>query len=404
MIADLLLVIALLGSLSSFIYLLLVAAAILRKRFVHKRDLSSEQFRPPISVLKPVHGMEPRLQENLESFFQQQYPAYELIFCARYAHDPALLLVEKLSARYPNVRVKVLTCGEPEWTNAKVYSLSKMIEVAEHEVLVISDSDVHVTPDYLEKVVAPLKDQNVGLVTCVYRGVPVEGFWSGLEALGMSVEMTSGVLVAEMLEGMKFALGPTMVTRKQCVKEIGGFKIFAEYCADDYLLGNLIAAAGHKVVLSDYAVDHIVLHRSVLDSLKHQVRWMRSTRFSRPKGHFGTVFTFAMPFGLLGLFAGLYSGHFLLGISIFAAAIANRMAQSILSGYGIVKDRRALSQAWLYPVRDFLGFLLWCGSYVSSRIHWRNEVYRLAEGGLMLRPEQHKQLARLASSSAETFN
>ncbi len=395
MIANLLLVIALLGTLSSSVYLSLVAVAILRRRLAQKHTVSRQSFSPPISVLKPVHGMEPRLEENLESFFQQQYPVYELIFCARYADDPALQLVERLSAKYPATKVKILTCGEPKWTNAKVYSLSKMVEIAEHEVIVISDSDVHVTGNYLGKVVAPLEDEKVGLVTCVYRGMPAGGFWSRLEALGMSVEMTSGVLVAEMLEGMKFALGPTMVTRKKCVEAVGGFGAFADYCADDYLLGNLVAAAGHKVVLSDYAVDHIVLHRSALDSLKHQVRWMRSTRFSRPKGHLGTVFTFAMPFGLLGLLAGLFSGHVLLGVLMFASAFANRAVQSIIAGYGIVKDRCSLTDAWLYPLRDLLGFFLWCGSYASANINWRNEVYRLEEGGRMLRPSDAKHLTHL---------
>src|SRR5215469_11242234 len=307
MIANLLLVVALLGSLTSFAFFLLVVVAVVRKRLVAGNIHSS--FKPPLSILKPVHGMEPRLEENLESFFRQDYPDYELIFCARHAHDPALLLVERLSAKYPDVEVKILTSGEPEWPNAKVYSLSHMMEAAENELIVISDSDVKVTPEYLARIVKPLEDERVGLVTCVYRGVSVKGFWSKLEALGMSVEMTSGVLVAEMLEGMKFALGPTMVTRKTCVRAVGGFEAFADYCADDYVLGNLIEKQGHRVVLSDHAVDHIVLHRSFMESLKHQVRWMRSTRFSRPKGHFGTVLTFATPFGLLALIAAAALGH-----------------------------------------------------------------------------------------------
>lgn len=401
MIANLLLVIALLGSLTSFAFFLLVVVAVARKRLVPRTIHSS--FKPPLSVLKPVHGMEPRLEENLESFFRQDYPDYEVIFCARQAHDPALLLAERLSAKYPNLKVKILTSGEPEWPNAKVYSLSHMIEAAEHELIVISDSDVKVTPEYLARIVKPLEDERVGLVTCVYRGVSVKGFWSKLEALGMSVEMTSGVLVAEMLEGMKFALGPTMVTRKSCVRAVGGFEAFADYCADDYVLGNLIEKQGHRVVLSDHAVDHIVLHRSFMESLRHQVRWMRSTRFSRPKGHFGTVLTFAMPFGVLSLIAGLLGHHQLLGTAIFGTTYLERVVQSVIAGYGIVGDEQALSHAWLFPLRDLLGFFLWCGSYVSSKIDWRAEVYRLTDGGRMLRLSENAGIARLASSS-ETPN
>lgn len=397
MITNLLLVVALLGSLTSFGFFVLVVAAVLRKRLVPKTFHSG--FKPPISVFKPVHGMEPRLEDNLESFFRQDYPDYEVIFCARHAHDPALLLAERLSARYPNVKVKILTCGEPKWPNAKVYSLSHMMEAAENELIVISDSDVKVTPEYLARIVQPLEDERVGLVTCVYRGVSVKGFWSRLEALGMSVEMTSGVLVAEMLEGMKFALGPTMVTRKSCVREVGGFEAFADYCADDYVLGNLIEKQGHRVVLSDHAVDHVVLHRSFMDSLKHQVRWMRSTRFSRPKGHFGTVLTFAMPFGVLSLVAGLLGHHGLLGTAIFAATYLERVVQSMITGYGIVGDEQSLNQAWLFPVRDLLGFFLWCGSYASSKIDWRSEVYRLTNGGRMFRVSEDAGIGGLASSS-----
>ena len=402
MITNLLLVVALLGSLTSFVFFLLVVIAAVRKRLVP--DTPQSIFKPPVSVLKPVHGMEPRLEENLESFFRQDYPNYELIFCARHAHDPALLLAERLSAKYPNVKVKILTCGEPKWPNAKVYSLSRMMEAAENELIVISDSDVKVTPEYLAQIVAPLEDERVGLVTCVYRGVSVKGFWSKLEALGMSVEMTSGVLVAEMLEGMKFALGPTMVTRKSCVQAVGGFEAFADYCADDYVLGNLIEKQGHQVVLSDHAVDHIVVHRSFMESLKHQVRWMRSTRFSRPKGHFGTVLTFAMPFGVLSLIAGVLGHHWLLGTTIFAATYLERVLQSVIAGYGIVDDKQALRHAWLFPLRDLLGFFLWCGSYLSSKIDWRAEVYRLSVGGRMLRVSEDAGIARLASSSAETPN
>jgi len=351
-----------------------------------------------------VHGMEPRLEESLESFFRQDYPDYELIFCARHANDPALLLAERLAAKYPKVKVKILTCGEPEWTNAKVYSLAHMLVTAENELIVISDSDVRVTPEYLREVVRPMEDEHVGLVTCVYRGISVKGFWSKLEALGMSVEMTSGVLVAEMLEGMKFALGPTMVTRKSCVQAVGGFATFADYCADDYLLGNLIEKQGHKVVLSEHAVDHIVVHRSLPESLKHQVRWMRSTRFSRPKGHVGTVLTFAMPFGVLGLIAGILGHHWLLGMAIFAVTYMQRMMQSVIAGYSVVGDRQALNQAWLYPLRDLLGFFLWCGSYLSSKIDWRAEVYRLTTGGRMIRASAGPRISPFASSSAETPN
>ena len=180
-----------------------------------------------------------------------------------------------------------------------------MYEASTCDYLVISDSDVQVTPNYIREVVRPLREPENGLVTCLYHGVPTQGPWSRLEALGMSVEMTSGVLLADLLEGMKFALGPTMAIRRDVLDRIGGFSILADHCADDYVLGAAVYASGKNVVLSDHIIDHVVINRSLGTSVEHQVRWMKSTRFSRSRGHIGTVFTFSTPFGLLGLFAAL---------------------------------------------------------------------------------------------------
>jgi ceramide glucosyltransferase len=271
--------------------------------------------------------------------------------------------------------------------NAKLYSLERMWTHARYELLIISDSDVRVGKSYLREVVKPFRDVRVGLNTCIYRGLPVGGFWTQIEALGMSVEMTAGVLVAEMMEGMKFALGPTMVVRKECLQALNGFGFMADYCADDYILGNAIADSGMKVALSHHSVEHAVVHHSFAASFAHQVRWMRSTRFSRPKGHLGTVLTYAMPYGTLGLIAGIAGGHSTLGAVLFGAAFLNRAIQSIAAGYFVAGDRKALTRAWLYPVRDLLGAVLWMGSYLSAKIDWRGEEYKLASGGRMLRCE-----------------
>jgi ceramide glucosyltransferase len=386
MFTDILLVIALLGTLTSTAYLLLVLAGVCG--FVRQRRealTAVPEFAPGVSILKPVHGLETDLEENLESFFRQDYSDFELIFCARHADDPALLLAQKMAKRHPRVPVRILTSGEPPWTNAKLYSLEAMWKEARHDLLVISDSDVRVSPNYLRELVKPFVDPRVGMGTCIYRGRPGSGFWTQLEALGMSVEMTSGVLVANLLEGMKFALGPTMIVRRECIDALNGFSFMAEFCADDYILGNSVAESGMKVVLSHLSVDHIVVHHSLASSLRHQVRWMRSTRFSRPKGHLGTVLTYAMPFGLLGLVAGVLGGRAAIGISLFAVAVGNRILQSIAAGYMVAGDRNALTRAWLYPVRDLLGAGLWLASYFGSTIEWRGESYRLAKAGRMLR-------------------
>jgi ceramide glucosyltransferase len=260
-----------------------------------------------------------------------------------------------------------------------------MYENAAHDYIVISDSDVQVAPSYLRDVISPLLDRQNGLVTCMYRGVPTGGLWSRLEALGMSVEMTAGVIVANLLEGMKFALGPTMATRRDVIDAIGGFEILADYCADDYVLGNRIADSGRTVVLSSHAVDHIVLNRSFKDSIVHQVRWMKSSRFSRPKGHVGTALTFAMPFGLTGLVAGIFAAMPVVGVGVLAFAVLNRIALALVAGWGVVEDRRSLRQCWLYPIRDLMGFCFWAASFIGTTIVWRGERYRLAAEGKMFR-------------------
>lgn len=362
-------------------FLILTVYAVIRFRAA--RPVRVRDFMPPVTLLKTVYGLEPRLEENLESFFTQDYPAFEIIFGARDASDPALRIVEKLRARYPQVAVKIAYSGAPDRPNAKVCSLEKMIALATTDFYVISDSDVHVERSYLPEIMAPFADEKVGMVTCLYRGVPTGGLWSRLEALGMSVEMTSGAVVVNLLEGMKFALGPTMVGRRAAVEQIGGMSALVDYCADDYLLGNLISEAGWKVVLSHHVIDHIVLNRDFASSVLHQVRWMKSTRFSRPKGHFGTVLTFAMPFGLLGMVAGLVVGRPVLAISLFVAAFLNRIVLSVASGWGVVRDPNAVKFCWLYPLRDLMGFFFWAASYGSSEIVWRNQRYQLHLGGKM---------------------
>lgn len=352
-------------------------------RFRTSKPAKREDFTPPVTLLKTLCGLEPRLEENLESFFTQDHPSYELIFGTRDVSDPALRIVDKLRDKYPKVSVTIAFSGPPDRPNAKVCSLKKMVPLATSDFLNISDSDVHVEPNYLREIMAPFADPKVGMVTCLYRGVPTGGLWSRLEALGMSVEMTSGAIVANTLEGMKFALGPTMVGRREAIEQAGGMDALADYCSDDYLLGNWIAERGWTVVLSHHAIDHIVLNRDFKHSVLHQVRWMKSTRFSRPKGHFGTVLTFAMPFGLLGFVAALAASRPTLAAVILGSAILNRMILSIASGWAVVRDPKAVTYCWLYPLRDLMGFFFWAASYFSSEIVWRNQRYRLHYGGKM---------------------
>jgi ceramide glucosyltransferase len=383
---ELAIALAAIGTLSSAVFLGMTLAGAVRYRKLAAQASANAlavptPSLPPVTILKPIHGMEEELEKNLESFFEQDYPEYEVIFGARDAENPALAIAERVCARFPQVKSQVVLSGPPTWPNAKVFSLQKMIAATDRSYFVISDSDVRVAPDFLRNTIPPLLDPKVGLVTCMYRGIPSSDFWSTLEALGLSVEMSSGVMVADMIEGMRFALGPAMTARRDAIDAIGGIAATADYYSDDFELGNRIWAKGFKVVLSHYIVKNVLTPRSVVRTLGDQLRWMKSTRYSRPAGHLGTGLTFAMPFGILGFAAAGALGHWVLAWVFLGIAFLNRMIQSIAVGWGIVRDPRSLALCWLYPMRDLAGFFVWVGSYTSRRFYWRGETYAFGKGG-----------------------
>jgi ceramide glucosyltransferase len=376
-----------LGTLSSGVFLGLALLGVIRFRLDARKQLRSipdDAYLPPVSVLKPVHGLEARLKENIESFFRQDYPDYEILFAADEANDAALDVVREVCARYPQVRSRVLVTGTP-WPNPVVHSFHCMAETAAHEILVTTDSDVEVDSRYLREIVPPLLDPKVGMVTCVYRGKNAAGFFSGLTAIGMSVEMTAGVLVANLLEGMKFGLGPTTVVRKDSLASIGGYTALRDYIAYDFAIGNLIAKAGYRVVLSGHIIDHVVNQKSFGRMWQNQLRWAQTTRYSRPKGHFGSGLIFAMPYGLLGFLAAAGLGHWGIGAVLLGVAVLNRLAEAWLVGWMVVRDPLVRRAPWLYPLRDLLGFAVWFASYLKLRYVWRDSRFELRGTRIALR-------------------
>jgi ceramide glucosyltransferase len=380
---------AVFGLITSTVFAGMVLAAVpgyLRERRAALAALAARPgFTPPLTLLKPVHGAEPGLEAHLASFFEQDYPQFEILFCARAADDAGLETARRVAARYPAIPVKFLTTGgQPDYINAKVASMERMEAEAAYDILVVSDSDVRVTPEYLRAVALPFADERVGAMCCPYRGVAAEGgLWARLEAVGMSVEMTSGVLVARGLEGMQFVLGPTMAFRREAIRRMGGFAVTADYCADDFVLGNETYKLGQTVVLSHHAIDHMVINSSFLSSMKHQVRWMKSTRFSRPKGHFGTALTFSLPYGLLACLTAVLHGYPGWGLGLLGWSVATRLALSLAVGRLVVRDKSWFGQLLLYPLRDLMGFGFWAASYLGSRILWRGRVFQLLPGGKM---------------------
>jgi ceramide glucosyltransferase len=385
--------VAVTGSVTSSIYCLMVVAAAVRFGLRKRRDeREAEDFLPPLSVLKPLHGTEPGMERNLETFFEQDYPEFELLFCARHETDEGLRLARRVGERYPQVKAKYVTCGEPmpKFHNAKVYSLEKLDSVAAHELFITSDADVRVAKNYLRRMVQNLKDPKLGLASCVYLGTAYGAdsarFASKLDAVGKSVEMTSGVLVADMLEGTKFALGATMAVRKKSFREVGGFFELGQFYADDFELGNRLAKQGTGVKMATHIIQLMVQDQPFWLSFRNQLRWMQSTRRSRPWGHLGSGLTFAMPFGIMGLAWGLATGHGVAGLAWLAAMVVNRWVQAgtIL---GVMGDPDWLRNVAIYPLRDLLGSVLWVGSYGGERFYYRGKIYTLKPGGRVEAPE-----------------
>jgi ceramide glucosyltransferase len=379
--------VAVVGTLSSAVFLGLALVGVIRFRADVRKQLGSipdDSHLPPVSVLKPVHGLEAQLKENIESFFRQDYPNFEILFAADQADDPALDVVREVCARYPRIPSRVLVTGSP-WPNPVVYSFHCLAEAAARDILVTTDSDVEVDPNYLREIVPPLLDPQVGMVTCVYRGKNAAGFFSGLTAIGMSVEMTAGVLVANLLEGMKFGLGPTTVVRKDSLASIGGYTALKDYIAYDFAIGNLMAKAGYRVVLSGHVINHVVNQKSFRRMWQNQLRWAQTTRYSRPKGHFGSGLIFAIPYGILGFLAAGLLGHWGVGSLLLAAAVLNRLAEAWLVGWMVVRDPQIRRAPWLYPLRDLLGFLVWFASYLNLRYVWRDSRFELKGTRIALR-------------------
>jgi ceramide glucosyltransferase len=387
-VADIILAIAVAGTIASTVVLVLSILGAVKFRRSADRDRTTYEKRaaqlPPVSVLKPVHGNEARLKENIESFFRQDYPHYEILFAADGAEDSALPVIREVCARYPNIPSRIVITGDPPWPNAQNYCFHRLTPVAEHDILVTSDSDVEVGPNYLRDVVPPLLDPQVGAVTCAFRGKSTGGPWAFFDAIGQSVEFMAGVLMSNLLEPVKFGLGPTVAVRKDSVGRIGGFAALREYLSQDFVVGNFIYKAGFQVVLSSHVVDHMSSPKTFRQMWERELRWAMGTRYSRPKGHLGTGLTFAVPYGILGLLAALALGRPVLGLSLLAAALLNRMVQCWVVGWWTARDPVARRAVLVYPLMDLHGFIIWCASYVGKRSLWRDNKYELLKGGRLV--------------------
>jgi len=326
----------------------------------------------PTSILKPLAGLDLEIESNLRTFFEQDYPAYEILFAVRDTNDPAAAVVEKLKQEYPKIPARLLVTGEPPYANAKVYSLELMLAAAANDLVVMSDSDTRVTPGLLSTVAAEFQDSSLGLATCPYRAVPGPSVWSRLEATGMNTDFIAGILVARMLEGMRFAVGPTIVARRSVLQSIGGFTRFKDYLAEDFVMGKFAAEAGHGVILSSYVIEHHIGSADLSQSIAHRLRWARSTRRSRPWGYLGQLFTMPLPLALLVCAANPAWWPVLPATILLRALAAYVVSARVL---------RAHINWFLLPIEDLTGFCFWLAGFFGNTIVWRGRHYRLHSDG-----------------------
>ena len=330
-------------------------------------------FTAPVSILKPLRGTDPHIYECFRSHCLQDYPQYEIIFGVDDPNDPAIADVERLQAEFPEISIQLAVCSQHLGPNTKVSNLIQMQQLARHPYLLVNDSDIHVPPDYLRRVMQHFQQPKVGLVTCFYRGIADKSLGSRLEALGISGEFMGGVLVARQIEGgMHFALGSTLAVSRQALADIGGFASLLEYLADDFELGYRVSRAGYQVVLADLVVETFVPGYTFGAFLEHQMRWGRSTRDSRRWGYLGLIFTFGFFWAILAVAfsRGAPWAWALLGVTFFLRLIA-----ALVVGLGVLHDSQIVRDLWLVPLRELISVAVWVGSFFGHTVTWRGRKF-----------------------------
>jgi len=352
-----------------------------RRKKLSQAPLLESQL-PPVSILKPLKGVDPEIWESFCSHCEQDYPEFQLIFGVSNQGDPAIEVVRKLRAKYPNLPIELIVCDRILGANIKVSNLAQMLPAARHELLLVNDSDIRVPSDYLRKVIPPLADASVGLVTCLYRGVAGPTLGSRLEALSIGTDFVPGVLSARFLEnGLHFGLGSTLAFRRRDLEAIGGFEALLDYLADDYELGRRIAASGKRVELSTSTVTTFLPAYTLRQFFRHQLRWSRTIRDARRWGYTGLLFTFGLPWALLTLLAAHGAAW---AWVLFALTFAVRLAVGFVAAVVVLHDRQIFRDAFLLPLRDLIAPFVWAASFLGNRIHWRGDVFDLKNGRLTI--------------------
>jgi ceramide glucosyltransferase len=338
------------------------------------------EFTPPVSILKPIYGLDRETYENYASFCVLDYPDYEILFCVSDAQDSTVSVIKKLIEDFPNRRIRLLIGSDALGVSDKVNKLCRMSREAKNGIVIVSDSDVRVDAGYLRAVAAPFQDAKVGAVTCLYRGLTDGSLAADLEAVGNSTDFAAGVLVSWLFSDVNFMLGATMAVRKTSLAEIGGFESLVDYFSDDYELGNRIAGKGYRVELIPHPVAIVYPRQTLKDAFRHQLRWNLSIRFSRPAGHLGLIFTQGLPLAIL---AAVLAPSAAWSFGILAAYIVLRAASAWIIGVAGVKDANLRRKMALLLLRDAFAFVVWVASFFPQRIVWRGKQFQVRDKRLV---------------------
>ena len=383
-IARIFLIISVAGCASSSIYYLIClwsAIAFIRRPSAANTD---HPGLPPVSILKPLKGIDPNIYEGFRSHCVQDYADYEIIFGVSDADDPAVASVRQLQQEFPNAAIRLVVCPEQLGANVKVSNLEQMMRSARYEHMIVNDSDIRVERDYLRRVIAPFGDPRVGVVTCLYRGIAAATVPSRLESLGISTDFCAGVLVAWQIEGgLRFGLGSTLAFRRADLERVGGFMAFVDFLADDYELGRRISDLGFEVRLSEVVVETRLPEYDFGGFWSHQLRWARGVRDARAGGYTGLVFTYGLMWALLVLIAA----HGVTWSWAVAGAVGLlRIAVAFVVGGVVLHDQQILKNLWLIPIRDLIAVAVWVASFAGHTVTWRGDRFRLENGRLIRIP------------------
>jgi ceramide glucosyltransferase len=372
-----------------------VTAIFAALRFFRRPKRETSSFTPPVSLLKPVYGVDFGSYENFASFCGQNYPEYEILFAVNDDSDAAVPLIQRLAAEFPERRIRLISGSKVVGSNRKVSNQIALAREARHDILVLTDGDVRVGPEYLRRVVAPFAEQRVGAVTSFYRGIAEKNLGAELEAVGAASDFFAGVLVAEWMEGMKFALGASIVVTRRWLREIGGFEAIVNMHSDDYELGHRIAKAGGEVLLSHEPVWTMYPGQTVRGFWNHQVRWARTVRLCRPVAYLGVILTLGLPWAAA---AALVAPNKSIAAAYLLGYLILRLGMAWTVGVWGVGDEVLRKKLWLVPLRDGIYFVVYLASFASNRITWGDQQFTMEQGQMV--PKDGPEPAATASTKS----